>query len=66
MLWDLARELGEMRYYWDTAHSMSGDKLARLLPDFQPTDLRTVMLSGLPADIHPDQPMRTGGQPVRT
>lgn len=63
--WELARELAEMRYLWNISHTLSGTKLARLLPDFRATDLRTVMLAGLPADIHPDQVVRTGSQPVR-
>jgi nucleoside-diphosphate-sugar epimerase len=58
--WELARELQEMRYLWDMPHHISGAKFARLLPDFTPTDLRTVMLSGLPTDIHPDKAMRPG------
>jgi len=53
--WELARELNEMRYLWNTEHELSGEKFARLLPDFSATDLRTVMTAGLPADIHPNQ-----------
>lgn len=45
--WELARELQEMRYLWDMPHRIDGTKFARLLPDFVPTDQRTVMLSGL-------------------
>lgn len=63
-VWELARELTEMRYLWNNFHTMSGTKLARLLPDFRPTDLRAVMLAGLPVDIYPHQPMRTGGEAV--
>lgn len=63
-VWEMARELREMRYLWDTDHRLDGAKLARLLPDFQPTDMATVMLAGLPGDIHPSQAMRPGGQPV--
>jgi len=62
--WELARDLGEMRYLWDLPHSLSGDKFARLLPGFQPTDLRRVMLAGLPDDIHPEKPMRPGGKAI--
>ena len=62
--WELARELSEMRYLWDTSHTMSGVKLARLLPDFRPTDLRQVMLAGLPVDVHPDQPVRAGSKAI--
>jgi nucleoside-diphosphate-sugar epimerase len=63
-VWELARELVEMRYLWDTSHTLSGAKLARLLPEFRPTDLRTVMLAGLPVKVYPDQPVRAGGQTV--
>ncbi len=55
--WELARELNEMRYLWNTDHQLDGAKLARLLPGFEPTDLRTVMTAGLPTDIHPNQPV---------
>jgi nucleoside-diphosphate-sugar epimerase len=62
--WELARELREMRYLWNTSHTMSGGKLAQLLPDFRGTDLRTVMLAGLPVEVHPDQTVRTGGKAI--
>ena len=63
-LWEMARELSEMRYLWTTSHTLSGTKLARLLPDFRPTDLHSVMLAGLPVDIHPHQPMRASGKAI--
>lgn len=46
--WELARELLEMRYLWDTPHQLRGDKLARLLPGFTTSPMREVMLAGLP------------------
>ena len=55
--WELARELNEMRYLCNTDHQLDGAKLARLLPGFEPTELRTVMTAGLPTDIHPNQPV---------
>lgn len=58
--WELARELGEMRYLWETSHALGGTKFERLLPGFVHTDLRTVMLAGLPADLHPDQVVGAG------
>ncbi|MGB5557102.1 MAG: NAD-dependent epimerase/dehydratase family protein [Paracoccaceae bacterium] len=58
--WELAREMGEMRYLWNIDHRLSGEKFARLLPGFEPTDLRTVMKAGLPAEIHPDRRMAAG------
>lgn len=60
-VWELARELREMRYLWQTPHRLSGEKLARLLPGFRPTDLGQVMEAGLPPDIRPDEPVRPGG-----
>lgn len=55
--WELARELTEMRYLWNTPHQLDGTKFARLLPEFQATDLKTVMRAGLAPDIYPDQPV---------
>lgn len=55
--WELARELLDQRYLWDHPHSLSGDELARLLPDFTPTPIAQVMRAALPADIHPHQRM---------
>lgn len=52
--WELGRELREMRYLHALDHRVSGEKLARLLPAFRPTDMETVMSAGLPADIKPD------------
>jgi nucleoside-diphosphate-sugar epimerase len=49
--WELARELTEMRYLWDTPHQLCGDKFTRLLPDFVPTPLDQVMLAGVPATV---------------
>ncbi len=61
-VWELARELLEMRYLWSMPHRLSGEKFARLLPGFKGSDLRRVMLAGLPPEIHPDQPVATGAQ----
>lgn len=36
-VWELAREMTEMRYLFAHPHSLSGDDLAGYLPDFQPT-----------------------------
>ena len=41
--WGLAREMQEMRYLWDTAHSLSGARLAALLPEFKNTDMNDVL-----------------------
>ncbi len=52
--WELGRELREMRYLWDVPHQLSGQKLARLLPDFQPTANAEVLASTLAKQISPD------------
>ncbi len=53
--WELARELNEMRYLYNTSHRLAGDKFDRLLPGFEPTPLRAAIAASLPADVHPDQ-----------
>ena len=63
-VWELAREMREMRYLWNTPRALDGAKLRRSLPDFQPTDMQTVMLAGLPPKFHPDKAVRTGQLPV--
>ncbi len=62
--WELAREMREMRYLYEMPHQIGSEKFARLLPDFQPTDLEEVMRSGLPADINPDEMMHTSGKTI--
>ncbi|MAM63359.1 NAD-dependent epimerase/dehydratase family protein [Maritimibacter sp. UBA3975] len=47
-VWELARELREMRYLWETSHTLSSDRLDTLLPDFQPTPFDTVLREILP------------------
>jgi len=32
--WGLAREMQEMRYLWDTSHSLNGARMTALLPEF--------------------------------
>ncbi|MDP5350128.1 MAG: epimerase [Paracoccaceae bacterium] len=49
--WELARELNEMRYLWNTPHQLCADKFTRLLPDFVPTPMDRAMLAGLPASM---------------
>lgn len=52
--WELAREMNEMQYLWNTPHQLSGEKFNRLLPDFVPTDMCRVMLASLPDDMQPN------------
>lgn len=59
-VWELARELREMRYLWNVPHSLSSEKFTRLLPEFRPTDLRAVMRAGLPGTTHAKDAVPTG------
>jgi nucleoside-diphosphate-sugar epimerase len=61
---EMIRELRKMRYLYDTSHQLGAAKFDRLLPDFKPTDLRSVLLSGVPTDVHPDKVMHASGQPI--
>ncbi len=63
-VWELAREMSEMRYLYSMSHQIGEAKFHALLPDFRPTPLDHVMLCGLPRDIHPNKTMRTGGQTI--
>lgn len=65
-IWELGREMSEMRYLYSMPHTISAAKFNRILPDFQPTDLKTVMLARLPTDIYPNKPVRSGGHTVIT
>ena len=56
-VWELAREMREMRYLYALDHRIDGAKLARLLPEFRPTATEAVMTAGLPRDLDPDQPV---------
>jgi len=60
--WPMARELREMRYLFGMSHQISGQKVAKLLPKFRPTDLEKVMDSTLAPDIHPDKVVNTRSQ----
>jgi nucleoside-diphosphate-sugar epimerase len=58
-VWELAKEMREMRYLYAMPHEIGRAKFDRLLPDFQETPLQKVLLAGLPPQINPDQSMRT-------
>ncbi|UYV36642.1 epimerase [Rhodobacteraceae bacterium D3-12] len=58
--WELARELREMRYLWETPHTLSSRRFDELLPDFPATPLGDVLRSALPEHINPNQPMSAG------
>lgn len=48
-VWELARELREMRYLYDLPHSLDPAPLARLLPDHRDTGLQQVVAAHLAA-----------------
>ena len=52
--WELARELLEMRYLWNTDHRLSERRLKELLPEYMPTPLAEVLRLSLPGDVYPD------------
>ena len=58
--WELAREMREMRYLWNTDHQLGTEKLSRLLPDFRPSPMAEVMQAALPPQINPNQPVPAG------
>ena len=45
--WELARELNEMRYLWNTDHALDPAPLAALLPDFHLTPLDDILRAQL-------------------
>lgn len=47
-VWELAREMREMRYLFDLDHALSGDKLARLLPEYRATPIDDILRQKLP------------------
>lgn len=56
-VWELAREMREMRYLWDTPHSLDPTKFDRLLPEFRPTDTAAAMRAALPREISDSAPV---------
>lgn len=47
--WELGRELGEMRYLYNTPHSIDGEDFARLVPGFAGMDLQQLVAAHLAA-----------------
>lgn len=48
-VWELARELNEMRYLWNTDHALSDVRLKKYLPNFELTPLEEILRQKLPA-----------------
>lgn len=46
-VWEMAREMVEMRYLWRTSHGLDAAPLAKLLPDFRMTPLDDVLRAEL-------------------
>ena len=57
--WELARELNEMRYLFDTSHALDPAPLTALLPDFRLTPLDDVLRAEL-AVLAPQMPGAQG------
>lgn len=55
-VWELARELNEMRYLFDHPHQLDGERLASLLPDIEATPLSDVVARMLAAKGLAGQP----------
>ncbi len=55
--WKMAKHLLEMRYLWDTSHTLDGAALDAILPERQQTDLTSALGLALQHQIHPDQPV---------
>ena len=65
--WPMGRSLLEMRYLWNTPHSLDGTRFAKLLPGFNPTPVDQALGAAIGASrsigqdhIHPDQSMPAG------
>jgi len=42
-VWGLAREMQEMRYLWETPHSLNGARMQQLLPKFEATNQQDIL-----------------------
>jgi hypothetical protein len=52
-VWELARELGEMRYLWQTSHRLTSNRFEVLLPGFEVTPFQEVLRQSLPQEVQP-------------
>lgn len=55
--WALAPSLIEMRYLWNTAHSIKADDMKNWLPGFVATDASEALVRATQFKINPNQPM---------
>lgn len=51
--WTLGREMREMRYLWETSHSLDGAQFRELVPDFRPTSVRAALADCLSIEMQP-------------
>ena len=58
-VWELAREMLEMRYLWSHPHGLSDRRLRQLLPGFQATPLEDVLAALIPSEVNPNHAMPT-------
>lgn len=65
--WPMGRCLLEMRYLWNTPHSLDGTLFSNLLPDFETTPAEDALRAAIgrgrsiaQQNIHPDQSMPAG------
>ncbi|MCR8724836.1 NAD-dependent epimerase/dehydratase family protein [Frigidibacter sp. ROC022] len=62
-VWELARELCEMRYLHDLDHEIDGSGFERLVPGFEATPLDAVIEAHLPEEVRAT--MLAGGHPAQ-
>ncbi|MEO0830423.1 MAG: epimerase [Pseudomonadota bacterium] len=55
--WPMGRHLCEIRYLWDTPHSLSDAELMRYVPEFRVTPVEDALRLAVQDHIHPHQPM---------
>lgn len=51
LFWRMGRCLLEMRYLWNTPHSLGGERFRELLPEFEATPLEDAMRKALPQEV---------------
>ena len=59
--WPMGRCLLEMRYLWNTPHSLDGRLLRQLLPDFQMTPVETALAHCIPRQVLKKGSVAPGG-----
>lgn len=53
--WEIAREMAEMRYLWETDHALSSRRFDALLPEFKATGTAAVLRAALPDGLLPPE-----------